>query len=83
MRFACVDVDPRMEDLTQAPRSVVCFGLAELVQDEQVVREITGEVEVRYLGAVPPELDDAIWFEGRTVVEITPVRWLAWDQGKG
>ena len=79
----CVDVDPRMEDLTQAPRSVVCFGLAELVQDEQVVREITGEVEVRYLGAVPPELDDAIWFEGRTVVEITPVRWLAWDQGKG
>jgi hypothetical protein len=49
------------------------------------VREITTKVELRYLptDARGPELDELLWFEGRTVVEITPVRWLAWDQGKG
>ena len=46
------------------------------------VREITEKMELRYLGAVPPEFEEALWFEGRTVVVITPVRWLAWDQGK-
>lgn len=79
----CVDVDPRVDDLTKAPRSVVCFGLAELVEDEQAVREITEKMEIRYLGGLPPEFDEAIWFEGRTGVQITPARWLAWDQGKG
>jgi hypothetical protein len=48
------------------------------------VREATRKVEQRYLGgAGGPELDELLWFEGRTLVEITPVRWLAWDQGKG
>jgi PPOX class probable F420-dependent enzyme len=80
----CVDEDPRMSDLTKAPRSVVCFGLAKLVDDEQTVRRLTKKMERRYLGeAGGPELDELLWFEGRTVVEITPVRWLAWDQGKG
>ena len=41
----CVDDDPRMTDLTKAPRSVVCFGLATLVEDEQTVREATRKVE--------------------------------------
>jgi hypothetical protein len=45
---------------------------------------MTKKMELRYLGeAGGPELDELLWFEGRTVVEITPVRWLAWDQGKG
>jgi PPOX class probable F420-dependent enzyme len=80
----CVDDDPRMSDLTKSPRSVVCFGLAKLADDEQTVREMTEKMERRYLGEVGgPELDELLWFEGRTVVEITPVRWLAWDQGKG
>ena len=78
----CVDVDPRVEDPTKTPRSVVCFGLAELVEDEQTVRALTEKMELRYLGAVPPEFEEALWFEGRTVVVITPERWLAWDQGK-
>ena len=78
----CVDVDPRVDDPTQPPRSVVCFGVAELVEDPARVREITEEVELRYLGAVPPEFEEALWFEGRTAVIITPERWLAWDQGK-
>jgi PPOX class probable F420-dependent enzyme len=78
----CVDIDPRVEDPTKTPRSVVCFGLAELVEDEPVVREITEKMEMRYLGAVPPQFEEALWFEGRTAVIITPVRWLAWDQGK-
>jgi PPOX class probable F420-dependent enzyme len=78
----CVDIDPRVEDPARTPRSVVCFGLADLVVEETVVREVTQRMELRYLGAVPPEFEEALWFEGRTVVVITPVRWLAWDQGK-
>ena len=34
-------------------------------------------------GASGPEFEEVAWFEGRTLVEITPDRWLAWDQGKG
>jgi len=78
----CVDVDPRVDDPTKPPRSVVGFGIAELVEDPPRVREITEEMELRYLGAVPPEFEEALWFEGRTAVIITPERWLAWDQGK-
>jgi PPOX class probable F420-dependent enzyme len=81
----CVDEDPRTTDLTKSPRAVVCFGLAKLVEDEAGVREITGKVEQRYLpeDVRGPELDELLWFEGRVGVEITPQRWLAWDQGKG
>jgi nitroimidazol reductase NimA-like FMN-containing flavoprotein (pyridoxamine 5'-phosphate oxidase superfamily) len=78
----CVDIDPRVDDPTLPPRSVVCFGEAELVEDELRVREFTEKLELRYLGAVPPEFEEALWFEGRTMVVITPVSWLAWDQGK-
>ena len=78
----CVDVDPRVEDPTKTPRSVVCFGEAELVEDEATVRDVTEKMELRYLGAVPPEFEEALWFEGRTAVIIMPVRWLAWDQSK-
>jgi PPOX class probable F420-dependent enzyme len=78
----CVDVDPRVDDPTRTPRSVVCFGWAELVEDEARVREFTEKLELRYLGAVPPEFEEALWFEGRTMVVITPIRWLAWDQSK-
>jgi hypothetical protein len=79
----CVDDDPRITDLSKAPRSVVCFGTAKLLTDEPTVREHTKKLELRYLGGIPPEFDEALWFEGRTIVEITPVRWLACDQGKG
>jgi PPOX class probable F420-dependent enzyme len=78
----CVDVDPRVEDPTRTPRSVVCYGLAELVEEGPLVREVTEKMELRYLGAVPPEFEEALWFEGRTVVIIEPQRWLAWDQSK-
>ena len=30
----CVDVDPRIDNPSLAPRSVVCFGLAELLEDK-------------------------------------------------
>ena len=79
----CVDVDPRLEGAAQAPRSVVCFGLAELIEEGPLVREVTEKIEVRYLGSAPPEFEEALWFEGRTAVAISPSRWLAWDQGKG
>ena len=81
----CVDDDPRTTDLTKSPRAVVCFGLATLLEDEASVREVTTKVERRYLPeeARGPELDELLRFEGRVGVEITPERWLAWDQGKG
>jgi PPOX class probable F420-dependent enzyme len=81
----CVDEDPRTSDLTKSPCAVVCFGLGRLVEDDAGVREITAKVEERYLPADVrgPELDELLWFEGRVGVEITPQRWLAWDQGKG
>jgi PPOX class probable F420-dependent enzyme len=78
----CVDVDPRVEDPTKTPRAAVCFGLAELVEEGPLVREVTEKMELRYLGAIPPEFEEALWFEGRTVVIIEPQRWLAWDQSK-
>jgi len=81
----CVDEDPRTTDLTKSPRAVVCYGLATLVEDEAGIREITAKVERRYLPEEVrgPDLDELLWFEGRVGVEIVPVRWLAWDQGKG
>jgi PPOX class probable F420-dependent enzyme len=81
----CVDDDPRTTDLTKSPRAVVCFGLAELVHEEGAVKDATTKMEERYLPADVrgPELDELLWFEGRVKVEITPDRWLAWDQGKG
>jgi nitroimidazol reductase NimA-like FMN-containing flavoprotein (pyridoxamine 5'-phosphate oxidase superfamily) len=80
-----VDEDPRTSDLTKSPRAVVCYGFGQLVEDDVGVREITAKVEDRYLPADVrgPELEELIWFEGRVGVEIEPVRWLAWDQGKG
>jgi PPOX class probable F420-dependent enzyme len=81
----CVDEDPRTTDLSKSPRAVVCFGLATLHEDEPTAREFTAKVVPRYVppAARGPELDELIWFEGRVGVEITPQRWLAWDQGKG
>src|SRR5262245_40422687 len=71
----CVDDDPRRSDLTKSPRAVVCYGLAEIENDEPRVREIGEKVERRYLPeeARGPELDELLWFEGRIGVEITPV----------
>lgn len=79
----CVDIDPRLDDPSKAPRSVVCFGRAELLEDEASVRAVTEKTGARYIGGLPSELEGALWFEGRTAVVITPVKWLAWDQGKG
>jgi PPOX class probable F420-dependent enzyme len=81
----CVDEDPRTTDLSKSPRAVVCFGLATLHEDEPTAREFTTKIVLRYVppAARGPELDELIWFEGRVGVEIEPVRWLAWDQGKG
>ena len=80
----CVDDDPRVTDTSKAPRAVVCFGLATLVEDEQTVRDETRKILGRYMeGVSGPEFEEVAWFEGRTLVEIEPVNWLAWDQGKG
>jgi len=80
----CVDVDPRLaEGLQAGTRAVVCFGLAELVADAKLVREITDRILLRYIGPEAPQFEEAVWFEGRTAIILTPVRWLTRDQSKG
>lgn len=79
----CVDVDRRSHEPPGPALAVVCFGRAQLIEDEQQVRDITEKIELRYLGAVPPAFEAALWFEGRTAVLITPARWLTWALGNG
>lgn len=79
----CVDIDHRPEGPGHAALAAVCFGEAELIEEVPQVREITESIELRYLGAVPPEFEQALWFEGRTAVAITPVRWLTWALSSG
>jgi PPOX class probable F420-dependent enzyme len=79
----CVDVDTRSEGPGHAALAAVCFGHAKFVDDEPKVRKITERIELRYIGAVPPEFEQALWFEGRTAVVITPVRWHSWALRNG
>jgi hypothetical protein len=57
----------------------LCFGRAELLEYEARGHAILEKIEICYIGGTPPELEEALWFEGRTAVVITPIRWLAWD----
>jgi len=61
----------------------LCFGRAELLEYEARGHAILEKIEIRYIGGTPPELEEALWFEGHTAVVITPIRWLAWGKGKG
>ena len=47
----------------QAALAAVCFGQAQFVDDEPEVRKITERIELRYLGAVPPEFEQALFAE--------------------
>jgi hypothetical protein len=67
----------------RVPERSCAWGLAELVEDAQLVREITDRILLRYIGPEAPQFEEAVWFEGRTGVILTPVRWLTWDQSKG
>src|SRR5215813_11591918 len=63
----CVDVDPRLaEGLQAGTRAVVCFGLAKLVEDAKLIREITDRILRRYISPEAPQFEKAVWFEGRT-----------------
>jgi PPOX class probable F420-dependent enzyme len=79
----CVDEDPRLtEGLEAGARSVVCFATAELSQDEGLIRDVTEKILVRYLGPEASAYVDPIMAEGRTIVTLTPSRWLTWDYNK-
>ena len=66
----CIDVDQLSEGvdpsslisagiLFEGSVAVVCFGLAELIEDAKRVREITDRLELRYLGSISPEFEEA------------------------
>lgn len=79
----CVDQDPRLEEGLQAgARAAVGFGRAELSTDEQLIREVTERILVRYLGPEATAYLDPIMAEGRTIVTIRPEHWLTWDYNK-
>lgn len=79
----CVDQDPRLaEGLQAGARAVVCFGVAELSTDQQLIRDVTERMLVRYLGPDATAYLDPIMAEGRTIVTITPEHWLSWDYNK-
>ncbi len=79
----CVDEDPRLtEGLDAGARSVVCFATAELSSDEDLIREVTEKILVRYLGPEASAYVDPIMAEGRMIVTLTPVNWLTWDYNK-
>jgi nitroimidazol reductase NimA-like FMN-containing flavoprotein (pyridoxamine 5'-phosphate oxidase superfamily) len=79
----CVDEDPRLEEgLDAGARAVVGFGRAELSTDEQLIREVTEQILVRYLGPEATAYLEPIMAEGRTIVTIRPEHWLTWDYNK-
>ena len=78
----CVDVDPRLDGSEQPVIGAVCFGIAELVEDQREVRRMNELIEVRYLGAISAEFEEVSWSETRTGVVVTPARWLDWELGK-
>jgi hypothetical protein len=79
----CVDQDPRLtEGLEAGARAVVCFATAELSTDESLIRDVTEQALVRYLGPEARAYLDPIMAEGRTIVTLTPQHWLTWDYNK-
>jgi PPOX class probable F420-dependent enzyme len=79
----CVDQDPRLaEGLEAGAQAAVGFGLAELSTDEDLIREVTEQILVRYLGPEATAYLDPIMAEGRTIVTIRPEHWLTWDYNK-
>ena len=64
----CVDDDPRSTDLTQSPGPSCASASPLSSRKSRRVREATRKMELRYLeGASGPELEEMLWFEGRTV----------------
>jgi nitroimidazol reductase NimA-like FMN-containing flavoprotein (pyridoxamine 5'-phosphate oxidase superfamily) len=79
----CVDQDPRLvEGLDAGARAAIGFGLADLSTDEELIREVTEQILVRYLGPEATAYLDPIMAEGRTIVTIRPEHWLTWDYNK-
>lgn len=76
----CIDEDPRLErGLGAGAKSIVCFGTASLISTGPMMRDVTERILVRYLGDEAQLYIEPIMAEGRTIVKVTPERWLTWD----
>ncbi|HVA06267.1 MAG TPA: pyridoxamine 5'-phosphate oxidase family protein [Acidimicrobiales bacterium] len=83
----CIDVDFRLDGSAGAGAvSVVCFGVAEIVEDAALVSDMTREMLIRYMGAEDgPRYFAEVAHEcgnGRVVLRVRPVRWITWDYRK-
>jgi PPOX class probable F420-dependent enzyme len=79
-----VDEDPRLEQgLAAGAWAIEARGVAELSQDEDLIRDVTHTVTVRALGQADADAyTEPIMAEGRTVVTVTPQTWHTWDYNK-
>lgn len=83
----CMDVDYRLGgDVEAGAVSVVCYGIAEIVDEAAIVADMTKRMLARYMG---PEAGQ-LYFEkvahevgnGRVLVRVRPERWITWDYRK-
>ena len=80
-----IDEDPRVQHgLGAGAWAIMARGTAELSQDAELIRTVTGDVLTRALGSEDADRYlEPIMAEGRTIVTITPSAWLTWDYNKG
>ena len=59
------------------------MALAELSDDETLIRDVTHRTLAKALGAADAEqYTEPVMAEGRTIVTITPKTWHTWDYNK-
>ncbi len=79
----CVDEDNRLtEGLETGARSVVCFAIAELSDEDAFVHEVHEKILHRYLGPEASKYVGPTMAEGRVIATLTPEHWLTWDFSK-
>ena len=79
-----IDEDSRLEHgLAAGAWAIECRGIAELSDDEALIREVTHRTLVKAMGATDAEqYTEPVMAEGRVIVTIAPKTWHTWDYNK-
>jgi PPOX class probable F420-dependent enzyme len=79
-----VDEDFRLQHgLAAGAWAIECRGVADLSDDESLIRDVTHRTLVKAMGATDAEqYTEPVMAEGRTIVTITPKTWHTWDYNK-
>jgi nitroimidazol reductase NimA-like FMN-containing flavoprotein (pyridoxamine 5'-phosphate oxidase superfamily) len=83
----CIDVDDRLTaGLEAGAAGVICFGTAQVVEDEQETKDLLERILLHYLGSddgpkyLAPSLAEIP--QGRRMIKVKPSRWITWDYDK-